>query len=125
MSDRNRTAVLAVLGGHIAFGVGVILAPRRLGSRWLGPAAATAPSQVPLRALGAREIILHTAAIIAVLNGQPARPWLAGSAGGDVADIAATFAGRRQLPDGSLAFTAVVGGASALASAAVAAAIDA
>lgn len=125
MSDGNRIPVLAVLGGHIAFGVGVIVAPRRLGARWLGPASATAPTQVPLRALGVREIVLHTGAIIAVLNGGPVRPWLAGSMVGDLSDIAATIAGRKQLPGGSVVFTAIVGGASALASAAVAIAVDA
>ena len=43
---------------------------------------------MPLRGLGAREIVVHGAAIAAALRGAPLRPFLAASAAGDVADIA-------------------------------------
>ena len=79
---------------------------------------------MPLRALGVREILLHAGAVMAALRGAPLRPWLAASIAGDVSDIAWTTAGRRQLPDGALAATALVAGGSALISAAVAAAVD-
>jgi len=85
-----------------------------------GPAA-----QVPLRALGVREILLHTGAGIAALQGAPLRPWLAASIAGDVSDIAWTAAARSELPDGAVGATAVVAGGSALVSAAVAVVVDA
>jgi hypothetical protein len=110
---------------RITYGIGLIVAPSRLGRRWLGPASATAPAQVPLQALGAREIVWHTAALIAMARDRPLRPWLAGSVIGDLTDIAATLAGRRQLPKGSALATVLVGGASALAGVAVAVANDA
>jgi hypothetical protein len=119
-----RKGAVVVLALRIAYGAGLIAAPSRLGRRWLGPAANAAPTQVPLRALGAREIILHTGAMIAAVRGAPLRPWLAGSIVGDLSDLAATVAGRGELPTGSATATLVVGGSSALISAAAAAALE-
>jgi hypothetical protein len=119
-----RKGAIAVLGLRIAYGAGLVAAPSRLGRRWLGPAANGAPTQVPLRALGAREMILHAGAIIAAVRGAPLRPWLAGSIVGDLSDLAATVAGRNQLPKGSATATLVVGGSSALISTAVALAVE-
>jgi hypothetical protein len=123
-SSRTRAAAIAVLGLRVAYGAGLIAAPGRLGRRWLGPASATAPTQVPLRALGMREIVLHVGALLATLRGAPLRPWLIGSIAGDLGDVAATIAGRGELPDGASTATVVVGGGSALVSAALAFAIE-
>jgi hypothetical protein len=121
---RARKAAIVVLALRIAYGAGLIAAPSRLGRRWLGPAANAAPTQVPLRALGAREIIIHLGAILAAVRGAPLRPWLAGSIVGDLSDLAATVAGRDQLPKGAATATLVVGGSSALLSAVVAVAVE-
>lgn len=126
MSERTvvrarTTAVVAVLGLRIAYGAGLVAAPERLARRWLGPAAATPPTQVPLRALGVREAILHAGALAAVLGDRPVRPWLAASIAGDLSDIASTVAARRGLPGGAPAATAIVAGASAAISAGLAA----
>jgi hypothetical protein len=119
-----RKGAIALLGLRAAYGAGLIAAPSRLGRRWLGPAVNAAPTQVPLRALGAREIVLHAGALIAAVRGAPLRPWLIGSIVGDLSDLAATVAGRDQLPKGAPRATLVVGGSSALISAAVAAAVE-
>ena len=119
-----RIAALALLGLRVAYGAGLIAAPERLTKRWLGPATAEPPTQVPLRGMGAREIVVHGAAIAAVLRGAPLRPYLAASAAGDVADIVATVAGRRGLPDGAAPATLAVAGGSALLTAGLAAAVD-
>jgi hypothetical protein len=119
-----RKGAVVVLGLRIAYGAALIAAPGRLGRRWLGPAANAAPTQVPLRALGAREIVLHAGAILAAVRGAPLRPWLAGSIVGDLSDLAATVTGRDELPRGSATATAVVGASSALLSAAVAVAVE-
>jgi hypothetical protein len=118
---RARTAAVAVLGLRVVYGVALVAAPERLARRWLGPSAATPPTQVPLRALGVREAILHGGAIAAVLDGHPARPWLLASMAGDLSDIAATVAARRGLPDGAPVATAIVAGVSAALSAGLAA----
>lgn len=120
----SRIAALAVLGLRIVYGAGLLAAPARLSRRWLGDGVERASAQVPLRALGVREILLHAGAGVAAVQGAPLRPWLAASIAGDLSDIAWTAAARRQLPGGALAATAVVAGGSALVSAAVAAAVD-
>jgi len=119
-----RIATLTLLGLRVAYGAGLVAVPERLTRRWLGPAAGAPPTQVPLRGMGAREIVVHGAAIAAVLRDAPLRPYLAASAAGDVADIVATVAGRRGLPDGSAAATLAVAGGSALLTAGLAAAVD-
>jgi hypothetical protein len=120
-----RLAACAVLGLRIAYGAALVAVPGRVTRRWLGPAAAEPPSVVGLRGLGAREVALHGAGLVAALRGAPVRPWLAVSAAGDFADIGATAAARRGLPDGSPLATLVVAGGSAALSAAVAIAVDA
>lgn len=123
--SRARAAAFTVLGLRVAYGAGLIAAPARLGRRWLGEAAQSAPTQVPLRGLGAREIVLHCGALAAAGAGRPLRPWLAASIAGDLTDIAATIAGRDQLPRGAAPATVVVAGGSALIGAVVAAAVEA
>ena len=119
-----RIATFVLLGFRVAYGAGLIAAPERLARTWLGPASGEPPAQVPLRGLGAREIVVHGAAIAAALNGKPLRPFLAASAAGDVADIVATAAGRRGLPDGAAPKTLAVAGGSALLTVALAAAVE-
>ncbi len=111
--------VLGVLGLRTVYGAGLVLVPDRLTRRWLGAGGRTPAAHVALRALGAREVVLHGLALAAALRGAPVRPFLAASIAGDCADIAATFASRDGLPPGSAAATAAVAGASAAISVAV------
>jgi len=120
----TRLSATAVLGLRVSYGLALIAAPRRLALRWLGPAAEDAPLQVALRALGAREAILHAGALLALSRDAPLRPWLAASAAGDMTDVIATAAGRRRLPHGAAHATLAVGGGSALISAALAIALE-
>jgi hypothetical protein len=62
---------------------------------------------------------LIVAPLSAALRGRSARPWLAASIAGDLTDIASTFAGRTELPDGAAGATALVAGVSAFLSAAL------
>jgi hypothetical protein len=125
MTLRIKVATTVVLGLRVTYGAALILAPERLALSWLGPDARRAPTQVPLRGLGAREIVLHTAAALAALSNRPLRPWLAASIVGDCVDIASTVIGREELPDRAPLATTVVAGASALISAGLLAALDA
>jgi hypothetical protein len=124
ISSGVRAAVAAVLGVRIVYGIGLIVAPARLAVRWLGPPAESGPTQVPLQALGMREIVLHTGALAALVRGAALRPWLAGSIAGDMTDVIATVARRRMLPAGAARATLLVGGGSAALSAALAAAVE-
>jgi hypothetical protein len=105
----------AVLGLRVAYGAALVAAPRPLTMRWLGPGATQYPGGcVALRALGAREALLHAGALAALWRGEPLRPWLAASVGGDLSDIASTASVRGSLPDGSASATVAVAGGSAL-----------
>jgi hypothetical protein len=128
VSNRNmpvsRSIAAGVLALRVAYGAALIANPERLTLRWLGPPAGHAPTQIPLRGLGAREVLLHAGGLAAAVGGGAVRPWLAASVAGDLTDIAATVAGRDALPDGAARAAAVVAGTSALLSVAVAAAVD-
>jgi hypothetical protein len=119
-----RLTTAAVLGLRVSYGVALVAAPRRLALRWLGPAAEDAPLQVALRALGAREVILHAGALLALTRHAPLRPWLAASAAGDATDVIATAVGRHRLPRGSTPATVALGGGSALISLLLAGALE-
>jgi hypothetical protein len=117
----KRPDITAVLALRAAYGVALIAAPERLARRWLGPSAATGPTQVPLRALGMRELLIHGGALVAIATSDAdPKPFLYASIAGDLSDIAATLAARRELPSGSPVATIVVAGASAALSAVVA-----
>ena len=119
-----RASAVVVVSLRIAYGAALIAAPERLTRKWLGDTAERAGGRVALRALGAREVLLHSGALSAVLAGDTALPWLAASFGGDLTDIAATVAERQGLPDNSARATAAVAGVSALLMAAIAAALE-
>jgi hypothetical protein len=113
-----------VAGFRIAYGAALVVAPAKVTKSWLGDDGARPGGQVALRALGAREIVLHTGAIAAAVSGGDVRPWLAGSIAGDLSDVAATFASGSGLPGGAPVKTAVVAGGSAALSAAVLVLLD-
>jgi hypothetical protein len=116
-----RLATVSVLSLRIAYGLGLIVSPEKLaGGRWLGAGARRGASQVPLRGVGAREIGVHGAALLAALRGDPLRPLLAISILGDIGDIGATVLAREELPEGSAGGTAVVAGGSLALTAALA-----
>jgi hypothetical protein len=122
--SRARIAAVVVLGLRIAYGLGLVAAPARLTKSWLGPAGAQPATQVPVRGVGAREIALHGAALVAAATGAPVRPWLAASVAGDLADIASTAAAGRALPARAVPKTAAAAGVSAALTAGVAAVVD-
>lgn len=108
---RIPTATILVL--RVAYGLSLLTAPERLTRRWLGRSVKRGPTQVPLRALGMREVGIHLGALHALFTYRELRPWLLASLGGDLADVAATLASSDELPDGAATATLVVGGGSA------------
>jgi hypothetical protein len=122
--SRGRQAAVAVAALRIAYGAALAVAPARTTRSWLGEDAARPPAGVALRALGAREIVLHAGAVAAALGGAPVRPWLIASIGGDCSDVLATFGAGSHLPDGAALKTLAVAGGSAALSAVVLAALD-
>ena len=121
---RPRQITLGLALGRIAFGAGLLAAPARVASSWLGDDATRRASQVAIRGLGARDIALSAGAFAAALDDGPVRPWLIALVAGDLADIAATLAAGDSLPGRSRAGTLALAGGSALAGTIVAAAVD-
>jgi hypothetical protein len=119
MTNRTRTLAAAVMSLRVVYGVALIAAPDRLSRRWLGPDGERAPTQVALRGLGAREIIVHGAGLAVALRGGSLRGFVVASVAGDLADVAATVAGRDGLPAGAAPATIAVAGGSALLTAVV------
>jgi hypothetical protein len=122
--SRARQAAVAVAALRIAYGAALAIVPARTTRSWLGEDGERPGAGVALRALGAREIVLHAGAVAAAITDAPVRPWLIASIGGDCSDVAATFAGGSGLPDGAPVKTLAVAGGSAALSAAVVALLD-
>ena len=110
--------------GRIAFGVGLLAAPGKIGSSWLGPPAEGAAAQVALRGLGARDIALAAGGAAAAAQGRDPRPWLAGCLACDLADLTATLAAGDRIPARGRWGTVALVGVAAAAGAALIAAVD-
>ncbi len=117
----SRITVGLVLALRIAYGAALIVRPKRTARRWLGRSASHEPTQVALRGLGMREIVLHAGGLVALGRGAPVRPWLAGSIAGDLTDVASTWVARHGLPNDAPAATVLVGGGAGLLSLVIAA----
>jgi hypothetical protein len=121
-STRKLTVAFAAARG--LFGVGLIVLPSRMGTSWIGPDAGRPPVQIVIRGLGARDVALAAGTILAALTNAPLRPWLVGSLGSDLTDVTSTLAVGGSLPRRARLGTVALGGASAAASAALAASAD-
>jgi hypothetical protein len=115
----TRIAVAVTLGARIAYGAVMVVAPQKIGRKWLGSPADEPGGRVALRAVGGREVAVHGVALFALLRGAPVWPWLVASIGGDLTDVASTVAAGDGLPDGSVRATLATGGGSALLTAAM------
>jgi hypothetical protein len=113
MKLSTRLTAGAVLSSRIAYGIALAAAPERMATKWIGAPAAQPNGQVPLRGLGVREVTLHGAAIVALIRGEPMRPWFLASVIGDLSDIAATVVARNDVPPRAVLLTALTGGGAA------------
>ena len=121
---RKQQLTIAFSAGRVAFGLGLMALPARLGSSWLGPTGDQPPVHVALRGLGARDIALAGGAAWAAARGGSARPWLIATVGGDLADLSATLIAGDTLPKRARTGTLLLAGGSAIAGAALAAVAD-
>ncbi|MEX2196122.1 MAG: hypothetical protein WD844_12625 [Thermoleophilaceae bacterium] len=110
-SSRQLTIAFAL--ARIAYGVALIAAPRRAAAAWIGGDADRRPTQLAVRGLGARDIALSAGTLAARSDGEALRPWLIACAACDLADIAATLAARKSLPDRAAPGTVALAGAAA------------
>ena len=119
---RALTATLALT--RLAFGAALVARPERVASGWLGRDARRAAVTVAIRAVGVRDIAISAGTLAALSDPQALRRWVAGAMIADLGDVAATLAvPGRALPANARWGTAVLGGGSAAAGAALLAAL--
>ena len=123
MHGSHRTAIAFALG-RIAFGAGLIVAPHKVASGWLGADAQRPPTQVAVRGLGARDVALAAGVVLAARDGAALRPWLVGCLVCDLADIASTLAAGSALPARARWGTVALAGSAAIAGAALTARVE-
>lgn len=111
--------------GRVLFGIGLLARPAALTRRWLGAPADTTGTQVAVRALGVRDAMLGALTLHTLGHPQIGARWVATCAVNDAVDMAATIAGRRDLPKSGVAATAVLAGGTVAASVAIAATLKA
>jgi hypothetical protein len=118
--DARRLTALAGVG-RIVLGGAIILAPRTVTGRWLGPDARE-PLVVDLaRGMAARDIALGVASLLTLGTPRTAARLQLACAGVDATDAAATYIARRELPARGAAATIALAGASSVVSVALAA----
>ena len=95
-----RNLATGVAAGRIAFGAGLVLAPRLLAGPWIGARAGDPRTQLVIRGFGARDLALGVGGLRALHGGDagPARWWFAAQALGDATDLVVTLAAGDALP---------------------------
>ena len=117
------TALVAL--GRLAFGAGLIAAPARVASGWLGGDAARPAAQVAIRGLGARDIALSAGTLAALGDKDQLRRWVLAAAVGDLSDVAIALATPSDaLPANARWGTVALGGGTAVAGLLLYAALD-
>lgn len=109
---------------RLAFGAGLLAAPERVASGWIGEAAEREPVKIVTRGLGARDIAL-SAGVLAFLDDEDTlASLLAFTALCDICDVAATLAAPADsLPGNARWGTVAMAGGAAAAGAALAVAV--
>ncbi|HSL59889.1 MAG TPA: hypothetical protein VK866_18735 [Acidimicrobiales bacterium] len=99
MDHRHLSRLLAL--GRVALGVGLTVAPRRIGAAWVGDAADQPGATVLARALGVRDVALGVGVLGALDRGDPSvRHWVTWAAAADAVDAAASVLAFGTLPRG-------------------------
>ena len=83
--------------GRLVLGATLVVAPATLRG-WIGDDAHRPGTRVLARAFGARDAALGLGALLALLDGAPARRWLRLAAAIDAVDAMASLAAVRRLP---------------------------
>ena len=112
---KPRDGARALHAGRIAFGVGLMLAPRLTAGAWIGARNITPGVTVLARALGARDALMGALALHTLDHEQVGPRYLASMAAVDAVDAAAALAVLPHLPRGRGTLGVLVAGGSAAA----------
>lgn len=106
--------------GRLAFGAGLMVAPRELAGVLMGRKEARRPlARIALRGYGTRDVVLGVAILRALAGDRDLRPWLGAGIASDLLDVALQLAEWPEIPSGKRE----VGIATALGAAATGAAL--
>src|SRR4051794_22164877 len=99
--DAPKTLAATLALNRAAFGLTYLARPQRASTSWIGRAARKPGAQVMIRSQGIRDVALGAGALRALARGdtRELRAWVAGHTVCDLADLAATWAARDDLPD--------------------------
>lgn len=89
MDDRDTARLLA--WARIGVGSVLFLLPRTSARLWTGREQETFPTNMMVRALGARDVIIGAGLAAALEGGRSATPWLQASAAADASDALGTL----------------------------------
>jgi hypothetical protein len=103
-----RQAARAIAAGRIAFGVGALIAPRRIAAGWVGRDGTSDGATVLIRALAGRDLLLGFMALHTLDHPPVAARWQASLAAVDAVDGLATLAVRSSPPVAALALGTAV-----------------
>ena len=99
---------------RVGLGAGLIAAPRVTTAPWLGRVSRRRAAQVPIRAMGARDVAIGLGTAYAAGQGFGAQPWLLAGIVSDTADLLATLRARDALPAAGVVGIAAMAGGSVL-----------
>ena len=94
----RREEAIVYGAGRLAFGVGLLVAPVRLGSLLVGDEAGNPTVRVGLRSYGTRDAVLGLCTLRAAFGGEDVRAWIAAGVAADVLDTALQLAEWDDLP---------------------------
>jgi hypothetical protein len=109
-----RTVALSLALGRAAIGAGLLLAPARINTPWVGADGARPGARVLGRAVGARDLAIGLGAAAALRQGASARPWLLAGLLADLGDLGGTVREHGAMPRNGVAGVGALAGGSAL-----------
>jgi hypothetical protein len=109
-----RQTARAFAAGRVAFGLGLLFAPKLVASGWVGEYAERPAVQALARSIGVRDLVMGLIALHTVDHPEIGPRWQATCAAVDTVDLLATVAARSDLPAAGVAGTALVAGGAAV-----------
>jgi hypothetical protein len=116
----HRQLVRMLAAARVVAGTALLLAPGKVGGRWIGAHINERTTMMFVRAMGARDLALGLGTLRALERDEAPRNWVAASAFADAADVVATviagsaIGARRAVPIVTLAGLSAAVGARSL-----------
>jgi len=93
----HRQIVRTLACARIAVGASLLVAPGRVGGRWIGPVTDDGAARLAVRSLAVRDLALGVGTLHALTGDEPARPWALAGAASDLVDAVGTLVAARRV----------------------------